>query len=56
MGSASGTTSNQCLVLTSPWPGYGLGLVKDCDSIVDFVDDGEFRVFEGFLELFIQVK
>ena len=34
----------------------GLGFVKDFDSVVDFVDDGEFRLFECLLELFIPVK
>ena len=34
----------------------GLGLVQDFDSVVDFVDDGEFRLLEGLLELFIPVK
>ena len=34
----------------------GLSLVEDFDSVVDFVDDGDFRLFEGLLEPFISVK
>ena len=34
----------------------GLGFVEDFDSVVDFVDDGEFRLFECLLELFVPVE
>ena len=39
--------------LFQPVRGQARGLF---DSIVDFVDDGEFQLFEGLLEPFIPVK
>ena len=34
----------------------GLDFVEDFDSIVDFIDDGEFRLFKCLLEFFVPVE
>ena len=33
-----------------------LGFVKDFDSVLDFIDDGEFRLFECLLEFSVPVE
>ena len=56
MSSASGTTVTNTLFRSVRGQARGLGLVEDFDFVVNFVDDGEFRLFEGLLDLFMPVK